>query len=91
MSEGARVRRRRRTTTTTGEDESEVDLIPILAPRANRNLVDVILFNDSTNYLMLGIKCFAWPTDLGILEVAQYLFGFFLGVFNYWAKIDAHR
>ena len=56
-----------------------------------KNLVNVILINDGLNYLLLGIKCFHLPTELTWLVVLQYAVGVFLGVFNWWAKVDAHR
>jgi len=56
-----------------------------------KNLVNVILINDGLNYLLLGVKCFHLPSELTWLVALQYGVGVFLGVFNWWAKVDAHR
>lgn len=55
-----------------------------------RNLVDLILCSDLTAYLLLVFHFAQMPT-FGILPVLQYILGFALCVFNFWAKIDAHR
>lgn len=58
-----------------------------------KNLVNLILINDGISYLLLGLKCFHIPAwqDVDYLVIGQYLLGVFLCVFNYWAKVDAHR
>jgi len=61
-----------------------------------KNLVNIILVNDGLTYLLLGLKCFHLPSQglwalLSPSVMAQYGVGLFLCVFNYWAKVDAHR
>jgi len=56
-----------------------------------KNLVNVILVNDGLTYLLLGYKCFLLPDSISLLVVGQYAVGIFLCLFNYWAKVDAHR
>ena len=56
-----------------------------------KNLVNVILINDGLNYLLLGVKCFHLPHTLSWLVLLQYALGVFLALFNWWAKVDAHR
>lgn len=56
-----------------------------------KHLVNLILLNDSFNYMLLGFKCFNIPAELDYWRYAQYALGVFLIVFNYWAKVDSHR
>jgi phosphatidylethanolamine N-methyltransferase len=41
--------------------------------------------------LLLGLKCFHSPPEWSFTVLGQYLIGFFLCIFNWWAKVDAHR
>ena len=72
-----------------------------------RHLVDFVLMNDAFNYVFLCWSEMDWNEPYNLIMLiyttggnvgwknwlvfAQYLFGIFLCVFNYWAKIDAHR
>ena len=56
-----------------------------------KNFVNIILVNDGLTYLLLGLKCWNMPDSFTLLVLGQYLVGIFLGIFNYWAKVDAHR
>lgn len=58
-----------------------------------KNLVNIILVNDGATYILLGLKYFNVPgwSDLTPLVFLQYAVGLFLCLFNYWAKVDAHR
>eukprot|EP00474_Spongospora_subterranea_P008421 CRZ08879.1 hypothetical protein [Spongospora subterranea] len=58
---------------------------------AFRFLVDIVLCNDGLSYLILVFKCWTLPERLGLFECLQYLLGILLALFNYWAKVDAHR
>lgn len=58
---------------------------------AYRWLVDVILGNDFVAYTVLTFVSFEFPASVGVLEVAQYILGISLCIFNLWAKWDAHR
>lgn len=56
-----------------------------------KQLVTFILANDVAFYIVCGIKCFTRPSELTVWVAGQYLLGLVLIIFNYWAKVDAHR
>lgn len=56
-----------------------------------KSIVNASLFNDSTNYCWLAIRCFEVPTEFSLTLVAQWVVAALLFVFNWWAKVDAHR
>jgi phosphatidylethanolamine N-methyltransferase len=58
-----------------------------------KNLVNIILVNDGLTYLLLGLKCFHFPPTEGftLWVMLQYFVGICLALFNWWAKVDAHR
>jgi len=56
-----------------------------------KNLVNIVLVNDGLTYLLLFYAAFRLPEQWDALVLVQYALGVFLGVFNYWAKVDAHR
>lgn len=56
-----------------------------------KNFVNVILVNDASSYLLLGVRCANLPSSISILLLGQYALGIGLCFFNYWAKVDAHR
>ena len=61
---------------------------------AYRHIVDVILFNDSFNFLFLCLKVMHWPRSFEELTptlIAQFVAGLALIRLNFWAKVDAHR
>jgi len=53
--------------------------------------VDLVLVNDIATYILLGYRCLTAPDEYSLLVLLQYSIGLFLMVFNYWAKVDAHR
>lgn len=57
----------------------------------HKHLVNLILINDSCNYMLLGYKCLSIPDHFSYAVIAQYALGVSLMLFNYWAKVDAHR
>lgn len=56
-----------------------------------KHLVNIVLVNDGCSYVLLGFKCFNAPDSISLVLIGQYLVGLFLCLFNYWAKVDAHR
>ena len=56
------------------------------------HIVDIILLNDSFNFLFVCLKLMRPPPEeWTALVVAQYVIGLLLLPLNYWAKVDAHR
>ena len=56
-----------------------------------KSIVNASLVNDSTSYSWLAIRCFEWPTELTLTLVFQWSLAALLFIFNWWAKVDAHR
>ena len=73
-----------RSPTSSSSPAVDVDSYPTAfrAWLVYKNLVNVILINDGLNYLLLGVKCFHWPTELSWLVALQYALGLFLALFN---------
>ncbi|KAJ3280103.1 phosphatidylethanolamine N-methyltransferase, partial [Borealophlyctis nickersoniae] len=57
-----------------------------------RGLVDIILVNDFTCYILFALSYFRAPEDgHGLKDLLRYLGGFLMLWFNLWVKTDAHR
>ncbi|KAJ3032659.1 phosphatidylethanolamine N-methyltransferase, partial [Rhizophlyctis rosea] len=57
-----------------------------------RSLVDIILVNDFTTYLIFVLAYFRAPEGgHGIVDILRYAGGAGLLAFNVWVKVDAHR
>ncbi|WFC97834.1 phosphatidylethanolamine N-methyltransferase [Malassezia yamatoensis] len=57
-----------------------------------RSVVDVILLNDFTAYLLFGLSNLHGLRDMGVfLFVVRWMAGWLLILFNIWVKVDAHR
>jgi phosphatidylethanolamine N-methyltransferase len=55
-----------------------------------QHLVNVVLASDSLCYFVLVLKCWEFPS-LSFTYLVSFLLGVGLIVFNYYAKVDAHR
>ncbi|KND02139.1 uncharacterized protein SPPG_02633 [Spizellomyces punctatus DAOM BR117] len=57
-----------------------------------RGLVDVILVNDFTCYVLFAISFYQYPEGgHGLKDVLRYAGGVLMLLFNLWVKTDAHR
>lgn len=58
-----------------------------------RNIVDLILVNDFTAYVVFALAFTNVPSwqEFGLIDVLRYVGGVSLIAFNYWVKRDAHR
>jgi len=56
-------------------------------------LVDFVLINDFTAYMVFALSNFCLPgfNEFGIWDVLRYFGGLVLIAFNLWVKLDAHR
>lgn len=61
------------------------------SPQVYKGLVNFSLVNDSTSYSFLCLRLVTLPTEWSLWVIIQYLIGVGLFVFNWWAKVDAHR
>ena len=55
-----------------------------------RSLVDVVLLNDVTAYVLFGVLNFQLGTSAALLAL-RWAAGVLLLLFNLWVKLDAHR
>jgi len=59
---------------------------------AYKCLVNFVLLNDSSNFVLLGYRCFNMPPlPLSWFLIAQYTIGVLLAIFNWCVKVDAYR
>ncbi len=56
-----------------------------------RGLVDMILINDFSCYIIFSVSYFVTPAPMEIVDILRYVGGVVLIAFNLWVKMDAHR
>ncbi|KFH73160.1 hypothetical protein MVEG_00381 [Podila verticillata NRRL 6337] len=57
-----------------------------------RQLVDLILMNDFTSYILFALSWLHFPEESGFFShLLRWIGGFVLVLFNIWVKLDAHR
>ncbi|KAG0357444.1 phosphatidylethanolamine N-methyltransferase [Podila minutissima] len=57
-----------------------------------RQLVDLILMNDFTSYILFALSWLHFPEGSGFFShMLRWIGGFVLVLFNIWVKLDAHR
>ncbi|KAG0348100.1 phosphatidylethanolamine N-methyltransferase [Podila humilis] len=76
------------------ESDYDFDTVPIEFNTwlLYRQLVDLILMNDFTSYILFALSWLTFPEGSGFFShLLRWVGGFVLVLFNIWVKLDAHR
>ncbi|KAF9414265.1 phosphatidylethanolamine N-methyltransferase [Podila epigama] len=76
------------------ESDYDFDTVPIEFNTwlLYRQLVDLILMNDFTSYVLFALSWLTFPEGSGFFShLLRWVGGILLVVFNIWVKLDAHR